>query len=180
MSQPNGPAATCGSCGAPDNGELVHCNYCKHPVSAEALARAIPCPNPACRTACRWGKQKCTACQAWLVVSCIFCGSISPHNCSNCLRCNEAFVGAAQRKQHYQQQQQQHQQRQQHQQNMQAVGTWGHVAAAFAGAAVGGAIGSHHSGGYYSSNDDYDYASSSDDYDVSDVVEDIGGGFFDD
>jgi hypothetical protein len=117
--------------------------------------------------ACRWGKQKCAACQAWIIVSCVFCGSLSPHNCSNCLRCNEAFAGAPQRKQAMQQQQQ-------HQQNQQNIGMWGGVAAAFAGAAVGGAIGSH-GGGYYSDNSDYSPPSSND-FDVSDVVDDFGGG----
>lgn len=109
-------------------------------------------------------------------MSCVFCGSISPHNISNCLHCNEGFAGAQQRKHAMQQQQQ-------HQQSMQAVGTWGNVAAAFAGAAVGASIGSHHHGGYYSSSDD-DYAPvSSNDYDVSNVVDDIadiGGSFSDD
>ena len=171
-------AANCASCGAPDDGEVVHCKYCKQAVSADALAKAIPCPNPACRTVCRWGKQKCSACQAWIVVSCVFCGSISPHHISNCLRCSEAFAGAMQRKQAMQQQQS-------HQQNMQAVGTWGHVAAAFAGAAVGASLGSHsHSGGYYSSDSNDDYSPpSSNDFDVSSVVEDIadvGGSFSDD
>ena len=143
-----------------------------HAHAAEALGRAIPCPNPACRTSCRWGKQKCAACQAWIVVSCVFCGSISPHNISNCLQCNEAFAGAQQRKQASQQQHQ-------HQQSMQAVGAWGGVAAAFAGAAVGASIGSHHHGGdYTSSNDDYSPPSSND-FDVSNVIDDIadfGGG----
>jgi hypothetical protein len=172
MSQPNGPTATCGSCGAPDDGELVNCKYCTRAVSAEALARAIPCPNPACRAACRWGKQKCAACQAWIVVSCVFCGAISPHSCSSCLRCNEGFAGAVQRKQ-------QQQQQQQHQQNMQAVGTWGQVAAVFAGAAVGGVLASHHDSGYEYGDSDYE-PPSSDDYDVSDVVEDVSDGFFED
>jgi len=177
MTQESGGGAspTCAACGAPDNGELVMCRFCKQAVSAEALRSAIPCPNQACRTACRWGKQKCGACQAWLVVSCVFCGSLSPHNISNCLHCKEAFAGAPQRKAAMQQQQQ-------HQQNMQAVGTWGHVAAAFAGAAVGSAV-SH--AAYSSSDYDSDYSppSSADNYDVSDVIEDaadIGGGFFDD
>jgi hypothetical protein len=174
MSQTTGPTASCASCGAPDDGELVTCKYCRQAVSAEALARAIPCPNPACRTSCRWGKQKCAACQAWIVVSCVFCGAISPHNISNCLQCNEAFAGAQQRKQA-------HEQQQQHQQNMQAVGTWGSVAAAFAGAAVGASIGAYHSGGYDSSSDD-DSPPSSNDFDVSNVVDDMGdiGGSWDD
>jgi hypothetical protein len=174
MSQPIGPAATCGNCGAPDDGEVVNCTYCRRPVSAEAAARAIPCPNPACRTACRWGKQRCAACQGWIVVSCLFCGAISPHNAATCLRCNEAFAGAAQRKQ-------QAQQAQQHQESMAAVGTWGHVAAAFAGAAVGGALGSHHTGGGYyssssssSSSDAYAAPSSGDDYEASSLLDDVG------
>jgi hypothetical protein len=136
-------------------------------VSAEALAKAIPCPNPACRTACRWGKQKCAACQAWIVVSCVFCGAISPHNISNCLRCNEAFAGAMQRKQAMQQQQQ-------HQQQMQDVSTWGSVAAAFAGAAVGASLGSSSSYSYESSSTDY--SSSSDDFDTSNVSDDTSDG----
>lgn len=153
------------------------CKFCRQAVSAEAMRTAIPCPNPQCRMQCRWGKQKCAQCQAWLVVSCVFCGSLSPHNISNCMRCNEAFAGAPQRKAAMQQQQQ-------HNQNMQAVGTWGHVAAAFAGAAVGSAVtNSHyHSHSSYSYDSDYE-PPSVDTYDVSDAIEDagdIGGGFFDD
>ena len=176
MGQQGPSAAVCASCGAPDNGEFVTCKFCRQAVSAEAQRTAIPCPNPQCRMMCRWGKQKCAQCQAWLVVSCVFCGSLSPHNISNCMRCNEAFAGAPQRKAAMQQQQQ-------HNQNMQAVGTWGHVAAAFAGAAVGSAVSNAH----YHSHYDYDPPSydppSVDNYDVSDAIEDvgdIGGGFFDD
>ena len=173
MSQTSGPTANCAACGAPDDGELVHCRYCQQAVSADALAKAIPCPNPACRAACRWGKQKCAACQAWIVVSCVFCGAISPHNISNCLQCNEAFAGAMQRKQAMQQEQQ-------HQQQMQAVGTWGNVAAAFAGAAVGASLGSHSYGGGYSYESSSDnYSPPSDDFDTSNVIDDagdIGGG----
>ncbi len=176
-----GTSASCAACGAPDDGEAVHCKYCRQAISADVLAKAIPCPNPACRSACRWGKQKCTSCQAWIVVSCVFCGSISPHNISNCLRCDNAFVGAMQRKQQMQQQQS-------HQQSMQAVNTWGGVAAVFAGAAVGASIGSigshgHYPSGDYSSGDGDDSPPSSNDLDVSNVVDDnadIGGGSWDD
>jgi hypothetical protein len=107
----------------------------------------------------------------------VFCGAISPHNISNCLQCNEAFAGAMQRKQAMQQQQQ-------HQQQMQAVGTWGNVAAAFAGAAVGASIGSHNYGGGYSyESSNNDYAPPSDDFDTSNVIDDaadIGGSWSDD
>lgn len=166
-------SATCNTCGAPDNGEFVTCRYCKQAVSAEAQRTAIPCPNPQCRMACRWGKQKCGQCQAWLVVSCVFCGSLSPHNISNCMQCNEAFAGAAQRKAARMQQQQ-------HQQNMQQANVWGNVGAAFVGAAVGSAI----SGGHYhhDSCSSYDSCSgsSSDSFDISGVSDDSGfdfGGF---
>jgi len=158
---------TCSHCGAPDTGEVVLCRFCKNAVNAEAQRTAIPCPNPQCRTLCRWGKQNCVACQAWLVVSCVFCGSLSPHNMSNCMKCNEAFAGAAQRRAAMQQQQA-------HQQNMQQANVWGNVAAAFAGAAVGSAISGH----------DHSYdscsSSSSDSFDISGVSDDSGfdfGGF---
>jgi hypothetical protein len=144
----------------------VICRFCKQAVSAEASRSAIPCPNPQCRTQCRWGKQKCAQCQAWIVVSCVFCGAISPHNISNCLRCNEAFAGAAQRKA----QQQQHQQQQQ---NMQQVGVWGNVAASFLGAAAGVAV-SHsltsHDG--CSSYDSCSAPASVDTFDISGVADD--------
>jgi hypothetical protein len=100
-------------------------------------------------------------CQAWLVVSCVFCGAISPHNISNCLRCNEAFAGAAQRKQ-------QMEQHRMHQQNMQNAAVWGNVAASFLGAAAGVAVAhSWHSHDGCSSHDSC--SSSSDDFDFSDV-----------
>jgi hypothetical protein len=169
MSQVSGPGASavCNNCGAPDNGELVICRFCQQAVSAEALRTAIPCPNPQCRAQCRWGKQKCAHCQAWIVVSCVFCGAISPHNVSNCMRCNEAFAGAAQRKM-------MHEQQRQEQQNMQQASVWGNVAASFLGAATGVALGE--------AFESHDSCSSSDDDvgDISDVSDDtpfdFGGG----
>ena len=135
---PAGPpshAATCMNCGAPDAGELVTCKFCQQAVSAEAARTAIPCPNPQCRMQCRWGKQKCAHCQAWLVVSCVFCGALSPHNISSCMQCQEAFAGAPQRKAQIEQQRQ-------NQQNMQNASVWGNVAASFLGAAAGVAVSS--------------------------------------
>jgi hypothetical protein len=187
MSQWNGPgggppssghAPTCASCGAPDNGELVTCRFCQQAVSAEAARTAIPCPNPQCRALCRWGKQRCAQCQAWIVVSCVFCGAISPHNVSNCLQCHEAFAGAPQRKAQMDAQQQ-------HQQNMQTAGVWGNVAASFLGAAAGAAVGSHsHSWSSYDTSSSYDDspASSVDTFDIGDVSDDtdFDGGSSDD
>lgn len=175
--------AACAHCGAPHSGEHVICKFCRHAVSAEAQRTAIPCPNQACRTLCRWGKQKCVACQTWLVVSCIFCGSLSPHSISNCMRCNEAFAGAPQRKAAWDQQRMQQQNMQQQRMQMQQVGVWGNVAAAFTGAAVGSMV-SNRSYGYHfhdscSSYSSCSSGSSSDTFDVSAVSDDSSSSFFD-
>ena len=130
--------ALCLSCGAPDDGESVLCKYCQRAVSAEAQANAIPCLR--CKTLARWGKQKCPACQSWLIVSCVFCGSLSPHNQAACLACKEPFAGAAERKQ-------QRTQQQSHVESMQTFGVVGNLAASFLGAAAGSAVVSHTWGG---------------------------------
>jgi hypothetical protein len=166
-----GGAPTCANCGAPDAGDFVICKFCKQAVSAEAQRMAIPCPNPQCRLLNRWGKQKCVQCQAWVVVSCVFCGAISPHHVSNCMRCNEAFAGAAQRKAMMEQQRQQHQ-------NAQQVNMWGGVAASFLGAAAGSAIGgAWHSHDGCSSYDSCSAPASIDFGDVSGVSDDTGFDF---
>jgi hypothetical protein len=169
-------SAICANCGAPDSGDYVMCRFCTQAVSADALRTAIPCPNSQCRTACRWGKQKCPQCQAWLVVSCVFCGAISPHNISNCMHCNEAFAGASQRKAQMQQQVQ-------HQQHMQSANVWGGVAASFLGAAAGSAIGSSWGSSYNNSCRSYDSCSSTTDsvdtFDVSNVSDDTSFDFDD-
>lgn len=127
--------AECSTCGAPDNGESVHCFFCKNPINAELLQGAIPCPNPQCRSVSRWGKQKCGSCQAWLVVTCVFCGSLSPHNLSNCMQCHEAFQGAAQRKAMREQQANQYVQ---HNQNVQVASIGLGVAAGLLGGFASG------------------------------------------
>jgi hypothetical protein len=142
------PAATCNHCGAPDDGENVFCRFCRHAYNAQLLASAIPCPR--CRTACRWGKQKCSACGTWIVVACVFCGAISPHNQPACMRCGEGFQGAAERKA-------QRMQQQQSQQNMQMMGVVGNIGGAFLGAMAGGVVSHAWSHSSYSS---YDYDSS--------------------
>jgi hypothetical protein len=128
-------SSTCANCGAPDAGDLVICKFCKQAVSAEALKSAIPCPNPQCRALCRWGKQHCPQCQSWIVVSCVFCGALSPHSVSNCLQCREAFAGAPQRKAQMEGQRQ-------HQQNMESVNAFGNIASGLLGGMAGAAIAS--------------------------------------
>lgn len=167
MSQPTGGPATCASCGAPDDGELVICRFCARAVSASAQQSAIPCPNQQCRTLCRWGKQNCTKCKAWLVVSCVFCGGISPHSVASCLSCNEAFAGAPQRKMQIEQQRQ-------HRQNMQSAQVFGDLALGaagiFGGVAIASAFDHHDTGSIF---DSFDGSSTSDDFDG-----DMSGGAF--
>ncbi len=155
---------TCSSCGAPDDGEFVNCKFCQKAISAELLASAIPCPR--CRAACRWGKQKCGACGSWIVVSCVFCGALSPHNQSACLACQEPFQGAIERKQARTQQVQ-------HQQNMQTAGVVGNIGASFLGAVAGAALTNsfyHHGDGDSSS-----WTSETDDFVVNTNESDSGG-----
>jgi len=121
----------CPTCGAPDDGEFTVCRFCNHAFSAEAARTAIPCPR--CGASCRWGKQHCGRCQAWLVVACVFCGALSPHNVPNCMKCNEAFAGAPQRKAQMESQRQM-------QETMQVVSTVGSVAAPLLGVALGAAL----------------------------------------
>ena len=176
MSAPQAPPPTCSSCGGPDDGEFVICKFCKRALSAEIAQAAIPCPR--CRTLCRWGKQKCGACATWLVVSCVFCGALSPHNQSACLTCHEAFAGAPQRKAQREAQARQ-------QQEVQTFGTVGNVAASFLGALAGGAVGSSFGGGYHGhyhpawDSSSSSYGSSSDDHPpIGNVGGDITGGGF--
>src|SRR5216684_3478482 len=89
-------APVCSTCGAPDNGQDVLCKFCERPYSAEIQASAIPCGQ--CRLLNRWGRQQCLQCSAWIVVSCVFCGALSPHTLAACMACHEAFAGAQERK----------------------------------------------------------------------------------
>ena len=174
MTSPQAPSPTCPSCGSPDDGELVICKFCKRPYSAEIAQTAIPCPR--CGVQCRWGKQRCGACGTWIVVSCIFCGALSPHNQSGCLSCHEAFAGAPQRK--AQRDASVHQQ-----QNVQTYGMVGNVAASFLGAMAGSAVIGGYQGHYHPSWDgssgSYGGSGSQDAPPIGSVGgETSGGGFF--
>jgi hypothetical protein len=131
----------CPHCGAPRVAGFAACKFCKTPFVKNTQTNAIPCPR--CNTLNEMGGQKCVQCQAWIVVQCVFCHALSPHNAPACLSCHEAFAGAPQRLQ--QRQQQQHVQ-----QGIQIASSVGGVLAPFLGAAAGAALGGSHShGGYY-------------------------------
>lgn len=200
MSQPQPPAhphgghAECKKCGGPQKAGFVICQFCKNPYSDEHLRTAVPCKR--CRELSAWGQMKCVRCQDWIVVQCLFCGNVSPHNVSACLSCNEAFAGMPQRKAARDAEIARQRQIQQQQQTMQAVGTWGHVGASFlgsmAGAMVGSGVSHHHhyqqpyphyqqgydhGGSAYAPPDDDPGASGYDDsvgsYDAGDAAADI-------
>ncbi len=127
----------CTHCGAPRIAGYASCKFCKTPYPGvqNTQTGAIPCPR--CNTLNELGAQKCVQCQAWVVVQCVFCGALSPHNVPACQRCNEPFAGAPQRLAE--------RQRAQHlQQGLQVAGTVGSVAASFLGAAAGAGMFSHH------------------------------------
>ena len=130
----------CTTCGAPRAAGYAACKFCKTPFVANTQTGAIPCPR--CSTLNEMGAQKCVQCQAWVVVQCVFCHALSPHNVPGCLKCGEAFAGAPARLAE--------QQRAQHlQQGLNIAGTVGNVAASFLGAAVGS--------GAFSGNDGYEH-----------------------
>ena len=137
MSETNDICAHCGAPRAPGHGACTFCGTVfARARQTSTQENVVPCPQ--CRTVNEWGAQKCVKCQAWVVVQCLFCSSLSPHHVPACLRCHEAFAGAPDRFA-------QRQAAQQGQHRMQVMGTVGNVAASFLGAAVGGAF----SGGGY-------------------------------
>jgi len=86
---------TCAHCGAPRQAGVVVCRYCRSPYSADAARHGVPCPN--CGLLHERNAQKCSACATWLVVQCVFCGTLSPHRDAACSKCREVFAGAAER-----------------------------------------------------------------------------------
>lgn len=96
-------ASECPKCGAPRSLEKVICDFCKAPYDLEEARRAIPCPR--CKDLFLPSTQKCPKCDVWLVVSCVFCGALSPYNRPACESCGEVFAGAPERKAAQQQQQ---------------------------------------------------------------------------
>jgi hypothetical protein len=126
----------CTNCGAPRAAGYAACKFCKTPFVANTQTNAIPCPR--CATLNELGAQKCVQCQTWVVVQCVFCHALSPHNAPACLHCSEAFAGAPERFAARQSEQRLAQ-------GLNIAGTVGNVAASFLGAAAGvGMFSGHH------------------------------------
>ena len=125
----------CTHCGAPRTAGYAECKFCKTPFVTNTQTNAIPCPR--CNTLNEMGAQRCVKCQAWVIVQCVFCHALSPHNVPACQHCGEAFAGAPQR----------FAERQKDaslQKGLQVAGTVGNVAASFLGAAAGAGMFSPH------------------------------------
>ncbi|MFT3771285.1 MAG: zinc ribbon domain-containing protein [Minicystis sp.] len=143
----------CTHCGAPRVAGYAACRYCKTPFVKNTQTNAIPCPR--CNTLNELGAQKCVQCQTWIVVQCVFCHALSPHNTPACVKCGEAFAGAPQRFAERQSQQRL-------QTGLEIAGQVGNVAASVLGAAaVAGVLGgrSHehyqHGSGHYHGHHDH-------------------------
>jgi hypothetical protein len=133
------PEELCSHCGAPRAAGYAACRFCQTPFVHNTQTGAIPCPR--CNTLNELGAQRCVQCQTWVVVQCVFCHALSPHNVPACTQCGEAFAGAPQR--FAERQSQQHLQ-----QGLSIAGTVGNVAASFLGAAAGAGLFSGHHEGY--------------------------------
>lgn len=125
----------CPKCGAPQRAGFVICPFCKNAYSPEVLKHAIPCK--ACNELSAWGQMRCVRCNQWLIVQCVFCNNVSPHNVSACLSCGEAFAGSVERKAQRDAELRRRREQADAQQRMQAVGTYGGVAASFVGSFAG-------------------------------------------
>jgi hypothetical protein len=157
------PDELCANCGAPRAAGYAACRFCNTPFVADTQTQAIPCPR--CKTLNEMGAQRCVQCQAWVVVQCVFCHALSPHNLPACSKCGEAFAGAPDRfasRQHDQQLQQ----------GLSIATQVGGVAASFLGAAVGAGLFTDHSSSYHEQSP---YWGGGPHHNVSG---DSGGGFF--
>lgn len=133
-------SSPCFHCGAPREAGLAVCRYCRTPLIENVAANAVPCPQ--CGLLHEKAAQKCASCATWLVVQCVFCSTLSPHNDASCEKCGEAFAGAVERFQARQQEQVM-------KQRLDMVSSVGGVAAGLLGAVA--------SSGVLSSNDSCDH-----------------------
>lgn len=157
---------TCEHCGAPRHAGVMVCRFCRAPYSAEAARDGVPCPN--CGLLHERDAQKCAACATWLVVQCVFCGTLSPHRDANCSKCHEAFAGAPERLA-------QRRQEQESRRQLEMASNVGGVAVSVLGAIAGTGIVGQVANAIRSDDDD----SSSRRRRRGDDSSSSGGGFFD-
>jgi hypothetical protein len=115
--------------------------------------------------------QKCSACATWLVVQCVFCGTLSPHRESACSKCREPFAGAAERLA-------QKRQEQESKRQLEMVSNVGGVAVSMLGAIAGTGIVGQVAHAIRSDDDDSNHRHHRH-RDDSSSSSDSGGGFFD-
>lgn len=169
--------SSCNHCGAPQDAGVLVCRFCRSPHSPDAAKKGVPCPN--CGLLHDRNAQKCAACAVWLVVQCVFCGTLSPHRDTHCSKCREQFAGSAER--FAQKRQEQETQRQ-----LKVASNVGGVAVSVLGAIAGtGIVGQVADAMRSDDNDDHHHhhrrhhRHHDDDSSSNSSSNDSGGGFFD-
>lgn len=84
----------CGNCGAPHEDGLAACAFCDMPIVGRSSG--VRCPS--CSELNTADRRTCAQCGAQFTKGCVFCGKVAFLTATACPGCNEAFVGAEQRK----------------------------------------------------------------------------------
>lgn len=88
------PGVMCANCGAPHEDGLAACAFCDVPI----VGRSSGVRCPACSELNTADRRTCAECGAHFTKGCVFCGKVAFLTATACPGCNEAFVGADQRK----------------------------------------------------------------------------------
>jgi hypothetical protein len=88
------PKSMCQNCGAPHEDGLAACAFCDMPI----MGRSSGVRCPACSELNTADRRTCAECGAQFTKGCVFCGKVAFLTATACPGCNEAFVGAEQRK----------------------------------------------------------------------------------
>jgi hypothetical protein len=113
-------ATKCDNCGAPHEAGLASCAFCDMPI----VGRSPGVRCPACSEVNTADRRSCAHCSHAFTKGCVFCGQVAFLTATACPGCNEAFVGAEQRKSAREAQQKQQQQMQMAQQGMGMLGAF--------------------------------------------------------
>ena len=84
----------CDNCGAPHEDGLAACAFCDMPIVGRSSG--VRCPS--CSELNTADRRTCAECGAQFTKGCVFCGKVAFLTATACPGCNEAFVGAEQRK----------------------------------------------------------------------------------
>ncbi len=88
------PGQLCDNCGAPHEDGLAACAFCDLPIVGRSSG--IRCPS--CSELNTADRRSCAECGVAFTKGCVFCGKVAFLTATACPGCNEAFVGAEQRR----------------------------------------------------------------------------------